>query len=449
MTAGGRGAAPNRESEENMATANNVEPLRARKANRIDCAPTGPGTPAGNYLRSFWQPVYHGADLAPGQAVPLRIMSVDYTLYRSAGGQVHLTQGRCPHRGTQLSTGWVEGDELRCFYHGWKFDAAGNCVEQPAEQSAFIDRISLQTWPAREYLGLVFAYLGTGEAPDFPRYPQFEQFRGLLEIDSYSRDCNYFQNLENALDMAHVGFVHGDNRASFEGIGLGKQLQAVESDWGITYTFQRGDGARRVQQFGMPNIFYMTALPNEPDVDWQESLFWWVPIDDARHMQFSLHRVPIRDEAMLRFKQRREQRRSEIDIAHQDLCEDILDGVARLQDADPRRVDLVRLQDDIAQIGQGRLADRDDERLGRSDIGVAVTRRIWTREMTAFLEGQPLKAWTQTADIVPRVWGLSGDAGEKAMGRAEPGHEAEIIDIRPFVEIQVQLKALHGAATRR
>ena len=114
----------------------------------------------------------------------------------------------------------------------------------------------------------------------------------MVEIDSYSRECNYFQNLENALDMSHVGFVHGDNVAIFKGIGLGRALDAEESGWGVTYGFTRADGQRRVQQFGMPNIFYMTALPTDPEIGWQESMFWWVPIDDTDHMQFSVHRVP-------------------------------------------------------------------------------------------------------------------------------------------------------------
>src|SRR5437868_10725311 len=88
----------------------------------IDFAHTGPGTLAGRYLRSFWQPVYPSGQLSAGRAMPIRIMSEDFTLYRGESGEAHLVAFRCAHRGTQLSTGWVEGDELRCFYHGWKYD---------------------------------------------------------------------------------------------------------------------------------------------------------------------------------------------------------------------------------------------------------------------------------------------------------------------------------------
>jgi 5,5'-dehydrodivanillate O-demethylase oxygenase subunit len=409
---------------------------------------TGPGTPAGVYLRRFWQPVYHSVDLKAGRAVPLRIMGEEFTLYRSEQGAAHLVDGRCPHRGTQLSNGWVEGEDLRCFYHGWKFAPDGRCVEQPAEESSFVDKVSIRTYPVRDYLGLVFAYLGEGEPPEFPLYPPFERFDGLVEVDSYLRNCNYFQNVENSLDMSHVGFVHADNRASFTGIGLGKRLAAEESDWGVTYSFQRPDGRRRIQQFGMPNVFYMTALPTEQDVDWQESLFWWVPIDDERHIQFSLHRVPITGEKAARFKERREKQRTTIDLAHQDIAEQILGGMMTLRDVDKSRVDLVRLQDDIAQVGQGVFASAHSERLGRADLGVVAIRRLWKRELAVLVEGGTLKAWKRTAEITPRVWQL-GDAGEHALATTDDQAAAEIIDIRPRVEVNLQLKGLHGLLSRR
>jgi 5,5'-dehydrodivanillate O-demethylase len=415
-----------------------------QSARGVDCVHTGPGTPAGRYLRQFWQPVYHSVDLAQGRAVTIRIMSQDFTLYRGQSGHAHLVDARCPHRGTQLSAGWIEGDALRCFYHGWKFSPDGRCLEQPAEENGFCDKVSIATYPVREYLGFIFAFLGDGKPPEFPRHSEFEHFDGMVEIDSYSRDCNYFQNVENALDMSHIGFVHADNAAVFKGVGLGRSLDVEESTWGITYGFTRADGARRVQQFGMPNMFYLTALPTDPDIGWQESLFWWVPIDDLRHMQFSLHRVPAQGAAAERLHARRQARRSAITIAHQPLARDILEGRARMAEVDKSTVDLVRLQDDVAQMGQGLIADRDNENLGRGDVGVIAIRRLWTREIGAFLKGQPTKQWKRDASIVPRAWGLSGNPariGGDGMGTTQA---ADVIDVRPHVEIAEQLKALHA-----
>jgi 5,5'-dehydrodivanillate O-demethylase len=405
---------------------------------------TEPGTIAGRYLRTFWQPVYHSVDLAPGRATPLRIMAQDFTLYRGESGAVALIDPRCPHRAAQMSIGRIEGDAIRCFYHGWKFAAGGACIEQPAEGSRFAGKVALRTYPTREYLGLIFAYLGAGEPPAFPRYPEFERFGGFVEIDSYARACNYFQNLENALDMSHVAFVHADNRASFAGIGDGLNLRADESTWGVTYTYVRPDGETRVQQFGMPNIFYMTALPTDPEIGWQESLFWWVPIDDESHVQFSVHRVPAEGAAAHAIHARRQARRAQIDQRHQDVCMRILEGDLRLADVDATRVDLVRLQDDLAQIGQGVIADRSAERLGRGDVGVVAIRKLWHRELGALQADAALATWSRTAELVPRAWRLH--AGEPTAAAPASG-DAEVVDVRPYIEIDAQLAALRARRT--
>ena len=117
-----------------------------------------------------------------------------------------------------------------------------------------------------------------------------------------------------------------------------------------------------------------------------------------------------------------------------------------MADVDRTRVDLVRLQDDIAQIGQGRFADRSAERLGRADVGVVLTRRLWRRELAALLAGEPLKHWTRDESIAPKAWGLGATMeAESDSGDAR----REIVDVRPFVEVEEQLRALRGAARSR
>ncbi|MDX1486015.1 MAG: Rieske 2Fe-2S domain-containing protein, partial [Alphaproteobacteria bacterium] len=135
----------------------------------VDLEPVGPGTPAGRYLRLFWQPVMRAKDLAPGRAKPLEILGEKFTIYRGADGAAHVVGYRCPHRGTPLSLGWVEGDGLRCRYHGWKFDCRGQCLEQPNEDRPFAEKVAMPSYPTEEYVGLIFAYLGEGAAPPFPR----------------------------------------------------------------------------------------------------------------------------------------------------------------------------------------------------------------------------------------------------------------------------------------
>ena len=65
--------------------------------------------------------------------------------------------------------GFVHGERIECPYHGWTYDASGQCVARPGEPRPFCDRIKIKGYPVQEYLGLVFVYLGEGEAPPLPR----------------------------------------------------------------------------------------------------------------------------------------------------------------------------------------------------------------------------------------------------------------------------------------
>jgi 5,5'-dehydrodivanillate O-demethylase len=164
-----------------MASTKRKAKVSGKKLQWEDLVATGPGTLAGSYLRRFWLPIHRAEELRPGEAKPIEIMSERFTLYRGAGGAPHVVGFRCPHRGTQLSTGWVEGDCIRCVYHGWLFNSAGQCTEQPAENTSFASKIRIRGCPTREYLGLIFAYFGEGEAPTFPRFPHMEE-DGVLEV---------------------------------------------------------------------------------------------------------------------------------------------------------------------------------------------------------------------------------------------------------------------------
>jgi hypothetical protein len=166
------------------------------------------------------------------------------------------------------------------------------------------------------------------------------------------------------------------------------------------------------------------------------------------HIQFSIHRVPVAGEAAARVHARRQARRKEIDIAHQDACDLVLSGRARLEDFDAGRVDLVRLQDDVAQLGQGVVADRIAENLGRADVGITAIRRLWRREMGNLAAGRPLKAWQKSEAIKVRAWKIAGNLAQVTGEDAADASNAapEIVDVRPFVEIEQQLRALHTLA---
>jgi 5,5'-dehydrodivanillate O-demethylase len=361
-----------------------------------DFAHVGPGTLAGRYLRRFWQPLYVAADLPAGWAKPLRILGEDFTLYRGEDGTPHVIAPRCAHRGTQLSTGWVEGDCLRCFYHGWKYDGSGQCVEQPAEDASFAAKVQIPSYPTREYLGFVFAYLGDGEAPAFPRYPMFEG-AGVLEASNlYTRACSFFQNLENGIDEVHIPFVHRD--ANYGQAGLATDLPTVtaeETPFGLAAYGRRAGGEVRAQYVVMPNILVAKVEPDE--TGWKDQVAWRVPVDDEHHHSFSVRLAHLEGEAAERYRARRAELRARAaarPVSTTDLAAAVLRGDLRLAEVVedvPAR--LVNLQDDVVQNGQGAIADRTHERLGRSDTAIILFRKLWARELRALAEGRPLTNW--------------------------------------------------------
>ena len=94
---------------------------------------TGPTTPGGELLRRYWQPVALTRELRDGESLPVHIMGEKLVLFRGEDGKPALLGQTSPHRCTDLSYGRIEDGRLRCLYHGWLFNAAGRCVEQPAE----------------------------------------------------------------------------------------------------------------------------------------------------------------------------------------------------------------------------------------------------------------------------------------------------------------------------
>ena len=137
---------------------------------------TGPGTTMGELFRRFWLPALISDELAQPDCPPLRIklLGEDLVAFRDSTGRVGVLDAYCAHRRSRLYYGRNEESGLRCLYHGWKFDAAGNCVDMPAEpaDSAFKDRIRLKSYPAREWGGVIWLYMGPPEL--MPELPLFE-----------------------------------------------------------------------------------------------------------------------------------------------------------------------------------------------------------------------------------------------------------------------------------
>lgn len=358
-------------------------------------------------MRQFWTAVHRSEDLARGHAKPIRIMGEDYTLFRGESGRAQVFAYRCPHRGALLHLGWVEGEDIRCLYHGWKFDCSGQCVEQPAEEAGFARKVRAKSWPTREHMGLVFAYFGEGEPPAWPPYPEPPQ-QGLIHCWNVETvPCNWLQCYENTADEVHVAFVHrpgGSHARLAQDLPL---ISAEETAWGMLRYGTRPNGQVRHTLHYMPNATRVIVPPLagfDGVGGWQEIYFNFTPIDDQSHLWLITSHVKVAGAEAESFLAKKKQFLERVRAAPKvmDLVRDVWAGRRRLVEIE--HPELAMVQDIAVQAGQGVNQDRANERLGRSDAGIVLWRKILTREIQAIAEGRPAKKWTPPpADVLPIV----------------------------------------------
>jgi 5,5'-dehydrodivanillate O-demethylase len=371
---------------------------------------TSRDTLAGQLLRRFWQPVALSKDVETGTAKPIKILNEELTLYRGESGRPYLIGGKCAHRLTLLHTGWVQGDEIRCVYHGWKYDGTGQCVQRPAEKDTGQPDVKIDGYPLHEYCGLIFAYFGEGPAPEFdlPRKDAFERKNGVVFPKTQIWDCNWFQQVENSMDAVHVSFVHQLGTVGPFGEVVTQaipELSYVETDAGIEQTAVRMKDKVRKSDWTFPNNNHIVVPGPDKNGPWIDVGVWMVPIDDEHTMRVGLYATTLTGADGEKFLEYCEKSVAYNPADHYD---DLFHR--KIYPTDPV-MELTGAQDYVAQKGQGSIADRENEQLGWSDTGVMFLRKLYFREMENIRDGRPTKKWrrlhvatempTQKIDLQP------------------------------------------------
>ncbi len=151
-------------------------------------------------------------------------------LYRTLAGAPVALYDACPHRLLPLSMGMLEGDNLRCRYHGMLFDGAGQCVEAPSQEVAPANFKVARTYPVVERHRFVWVWIGDGAAdestiPDLWRcdHPQWAFDGGV-----YHLKADYRLMIDNLMDLTHETYVHPDTIGQAE--ILGAPIEVTERD---------------------------------------------------------------------------------------------------------------------------------------------------------------------------------------------------------------------------
>ena len=343
---------------------------------------TGPGTPMGDLLRRYWQPVAAAADMEQRWTKRVRIMSEDLVLFKDRSGNLGLIGEQCPHRRASMAYGIPTADGIRCPYHGWMFDGAGRCLEQPNEPdgSNFKDKVRLPGYPVQEVAGLIFAYLGPLPAPIMTKLDGFVANPAIRLIGKAEIPCNWLQIQENSADPIHSEWLHGhfaEFLAEQKGIKLafsGHHLKVAfdEKPYGIVKRRLKVGQSEDCSDWtvGHPLVFPNILALGQSETSWTTYAFEIrVPIDDTHTANWWF----------TAFKP----------VDGSDVPPSLMERAYSFEvPIDTEEYDTVAFQDIVAWRTQGDIADRTAEHLNSTDRGITLFRRMLVRELGKIAAGE-------------------------------------------------------------
>ena len=348
---------------------------------------TSPGTPMGELMRRYWQPVATVSQMKDKYTKKVRLLGEDLVLYKDLSGNYGLVDNFCPHRRMSMIYGVPEEQGLRCAYHGWLFAASGQCLEQPYEEvedpdGRFKDKVCIKAYPVEQMAGLLFAYLGPAPAPLLPRWDVYTMEGMVRDIGYAVLPCNWLQCQENSLDPVHLEWLHvrfanyvldrlerpelhikhkKHARIGFDEFEYGIVKRRIV-DGGSEQDTSWKDGHPVV----FPNMLRQGASGDgQPGIGLTGPSFQIrVPIDDTHTGHWWVSSYP-------REVGEAEQRPEDVPLYFPEVTE--------LDEEDQPRwsmLDTNSAQDPAAWISQGDIADRSQENLGRSDRGIILFRKM-------------------------------------------------------------------------
>lgn len=367
-------------------------------AENYDLTHVEPGSPMGELMRRYWQPVCLSDELAdlPNR---VKILCEDLVVFRDSTGRVGCMELHCMHRGASLEYGQIEEAGIRCCYHGWLYNTEGQCIDMPCEDEGVCERLDIwqPAYPVHEYGGLVFIYMGPPDKqPLFPIYDIIDargrddvELRGMRLWEDHSigfvRDCNWLQAFENVTDPYHLTQLHlisGDQFGSSLTAPGAPEISFEETSLGVRYRMARslpnGNYLERFGEAAMPNIILVPNI-HEPGTEAKledrcSEMSWLVPVDNETILGISIVAWPVENGKPV-----------EDWKPGTDTVTNFRPGNLRDRPYEEKQ----RQPDDMeAQEGQRRIVRHDLENLVSSDAGLAMLRNRFRAALKAIKNGE-------------------------------------------------------------
>lgn len=390
--------------------------------------------PLGRLMReNYWIPFALSENLVAGDApTPVRLFGENFIAFRAENGQIGFFDELCPHRRASLTLGRIEGNGVRCIYHGWKMDVSGCVVEAPTQvvrAEQFAASVRVVHFPVHEAGGIAWVWLGGTEAPAFPDLPFSAEHGVNAEITFSVLPCNWLQGLEGGIDSVHGTILHqtwirqvaqrqrsASDVARVElALASAPLYEAEATPYGMRAASIRdtGDGHTyiRVSHFFLPLVVVVpTGFPESTQI------FAFGPVDDNHHLLFfgNYGETPQRTQ-------------KDFGALREDVDPDPRNFVSvgdrsnrwgqdrELMDAGhfTGNARSVIDEDAMVQSSMGPLVDRSKENLSSSDVGIAFARRLLLDAIASAEAGQLPQgsALSPEAVRVPHPFDAITDAG--------------------------------------
>ncbi len=357
----------------------------------------GQGTPMGELMRRYWQPIAAAGELRERPTKAVRLLGEDLVLYRDKSGTLGLIDRFCPHRRVDLSYGIPEEHGLRCMYHGWMMDETGQCIEQPFEETVhpdgrFKEKVKVAGYPVQELSGLIFAYMGPKPTPLLPHWEPLIAENVACDIAITELPCNWLQCQENSLDPVHTEWLHSYwTRYQQRAAGLTENVRGESAPHErISFDlFEHGIIKRRVlkglgEDHDLWKVGHPILFPNILQVGSPQKLTmqFRVPVDDEHTLHISIYIFRAADGAVV-------PRQDPVPYYYNPLIGE-----------DGRFItDVTFNQDYMAWVTQGPVALRELEKLGESDKGIIMFRKMLNEQMEVVQDGgDPMNVFRSELD---------------------------------------------------
>jgi phthalate 4,5-dioxygenase oxygenase subunit len=364
--------------------------------------------PLGRLMREhYWIPFSLSQNLvASDPPAPVRLFGDNYVAFRAPDGRIGFLDELCPHRRASLTLARVEGEALRCIYHGWKIDVSGRVVEAPTQvvrHDQFCAGVPVLHCPVHEEAGIAWVWLGGGDPPAFPDLPFNDEHGFDMVMTQSVVAANWLQGLEGGMDSVHAPVLHKsvieatlERKEDTDTSGVRATMAAPpryeteEAPYGLRQASLRsaGDGRTyvRTAHYYFPLVI---VVPN--GYGSAVHTFAFGPVDDTHHTLFfgNFGEEPLGlREVSGALEGELPDPRNFANITGDRANRWGQDRAAMTGGHWSGFTRSAIQEDAMVQVSMGPIVDRTKENLSSSDVAIAQTRRLILNSISAYQEGR-------------------------------------------------------------